>query len=55
MKCFYINKKKIFILAKFKKFYKKKNIIIKYVVLYIYKKNRVIKQKSKIIIILKNS
>lgn len=38
MKTFYINEKKEFILAKFKKFYQKKDIIIKYIVLYIYKK-----------------
>lgn len=43
MKAFYINKKREFILIKLQNFYNKKNIIIKYITIYIYKKNNLVK------------
>ena len=43
MKTFYANKKGEFIFIKLKNFYNKKEIIIKYIVLYIYKKNSIAK------------
>lgn len=54
MKALYINKKREFILTKLKIFCKKKNIIIKYVLLYIYNENDIINRKYKIIVIIKN-
>lgn len=55
MKTFYANKKGEFIFIKLKNFYNKKEIIIKYIVLYIYKKNSIAKHGQKIIMIIKNT
>ena len=45
MKTFYINNKKKFIFIKLKIFYKKRSIIFKYAILYIYKKNSFAEKK----------
>lgn len=49
------DKRENFIFIKLKIFYPKKKIIIKYAILYIYKKNRITKQGWQIISIIKNS
>lgn len=55
MKILYIDKKREFIFFKLKVFYKKKDITLKYAILYISKKNKLAKKKSRIIITMKNS
>lgn len=43
IKVFCINGRREFLLVKLKEFYKKNGIMIKYIILYIYKKNDIVK------------
>lgn len=54
MKIFKVNNSNKFILAKFTLFYKKQDILIRYINSYIYKKDELIKQKLHTIIIIKD-